>query len=76
MCSRNGIIITITIIIIIIIIITIIINIIVYIIVEVVCQNRPANGLNRCKHEISDFALFYIFYPVLLHSVTYRSRCK
>ena len=74
MCSRNGIIIII--ITIIIITIIIIINIIVYIIVEVVCRNRQVNGLNRCKHEISDFALFYIFYPVLLHSVTYRSRCK
>ena len=42
----------------------VIINIIVYIIVVVVCQNHQVNRLNKSKHEISDSALFYLFYTI------------
>ena len=62
-CSRNCIII-------------VIISIIVYIFVVVVCQNRQVNRLNKWKHEIPNSALFYLFYPALLPSVTYRSTYK
>ena len=57
MCSRNCIII-------------VIINIIMYIIVVVMCQNRQVNGLNKCKHDIADSALFsfLLFCYAVLHT--------
>ena len=41
----------------------IVVSLIVYfvVVVVVVCQNRQVNGPNKCKHEISDSALFYLF---------------
>ena len=55
-CSRNCI------------ITIVIINIIVYIIVVVVCKNRQANGPNKCKHEVSDFLDYSIFFILFYYT--------
>ena len=56
MCSRNCIII-------------VIINISAYINVVVVCQNHQVNRLNKCKHEISDYLHYSIFFVLFCYAV-------
>ena len=55
MCSRSCI------------IIIVIINIIVYIVVAV-CQNRQVNVPNKCKLEISDSLLYFIFFILFCYT--------